>query len=317
MEDKIINNKIDFLENNGEEKIHIGFGIDDNYLRPVSVLIASLCTNNKNIPFHFHVMTTGLLGKNIAILEKIALSFKTNITIYDLDIESLKDLPTKEHLPMPTYFRFLLPKILRNEQRLYYLDGDMVCVDDISPLLNMPFDDKVIMAVKDLSWMQRKREKALNLPADTYFNAGLLIINLPLWEKEEIFKKVLEAIKQEPDKFRYLDQDGLNIVLSGKVKYLDKAYNFFDKNKIGEVKPKIIHFAAHPKPWHIAYAVSEPNTYFPQSIYDEYEVLTPFKDEEKDYPQSKKEFRIYAKALFKNKEYLKGLKYYCKYLKGK
>lgn len=80
--------------------------------------------------------------------------------------------------------------------------------------------------------MNTKRNKALNLRNHIYFNAGMLIINITKWNKFNTFTKVLQAIQNEPQKFRYLDQDALNLILTNHIQYLDTKFNCIDINNI-------------------------------------------------------------------------------------
>lgn len=57
-----------------------------------------------------------------------------------------------------------------------------------------------------------------------YFNAGVMFINTSEWKKNNITQKALEMINSGKV-YRYADQDVLNILLNGRVHYLDKKYN--------------------------------------------------------------------------------------------
>lgn len=80
--------------------------------------------------------------------------------------------------------------------------------------------------------MNKKRNKTLNLQNHIYFNAGMLIINIDKWNNFNTFAKVLQAIQNEPQKFRYLDQDALNLILTKHIQYLDTKFNCIDINNI-------------------------------------------------------------------------------------
>ncbi len=57
-----------------------------------------------------------------------------------------------------------------------------------------------------------------------YFNAGFILINIPLWTAENISKKAIEMLK-DPEvvqRITHLDQDVLNIFLVNKARFVDK-----------------------------------------------------------------------------------------------
>ena len=96
----------------------------------------------------------------------------------------------------------------------------------------------------------------------TYFNAGVLLMNLDQIRITEIWKEWIELAKQ---KWEYHDQDILNITCLDKILYLSPRYNatypirakgadqwdLFRKDDLAE-KPVIYHFTAS-KPWDAKY----------------------------------------------------------------
>ena len=315
--DNFIRKKTVFKKGKQEQLINVGYGIDDNYCRPMAASIASLCKHNPERNFTFHVMTAGLHKENILKLRQLAEELSTNIVVYALDVSLLKDLPTQAHLPLPTYFRFLLPLILDKAERLYYIDADIVCLHALADLWDRDFQGNIIMAVKDLPWMRKKREAALKIAPDSYFNAGMLVINLPAWNEFKVFDKVLEAIRENPQLFRYLDQDGLNLVLNGRVLYLPGIFNCLDISQTELSEVGLLHFAAHPKPWHLSYAISRVGEVLDQRLYLDCEELTPWGGAALEAPKNSKEYRMYAKALWKQKRYLESLSNYYRYFRSK
>lgn len=233
--------------------INIGYGIDNNYARCCATSITSFCLNNPTKNFNFHIMAKDLSTTNKKQFEQLAQLYSINIYIYEINIDTLAKLPTQTHLPIATYFRFILPLILDNVDKLFYIDADIICLQNADDLFSINLKDNIIGAVPDLPWMNTKRNKALNLQNHIYFNAGMLIINITKWNKFNTFEKVLQAIQLEPQKFRYLDQDALNLILTKHIEYIDKKFNCIDLNTINHQDIILLHFAAHPKPWNIAF----------------------------------------------------------------
>ena len=165
--------------------------------------------------------------------------------------------------------------------------------------------------------MNAKRNKALNLRNHIYFNAGMLIINIAKWNNFNTFAKVLQAIQNEPQKFRYLDQDALNLILTNHIQYLDTKFNCIDINSTEQKNIILLHFAAHPKPWNIAFSISKICNEFNKNLYQYYENKTPWKNLPLELPKNYKEIKIYAKALKYNKQYLKAVKQHLNYLISK
>ncbi len=304
-------------QNHEIEKIQIGYGIDNGYARCMATSIASICKNNIGLTLVFYVMAIKLSDENIAGIRQLAEKFQIEIHLYEIDPEAFKKLPTHEHLPIPTYFRFILPLLLENTERVFYIDADIVCVGKIDALLKLEMNENIIAAVSDFELIGKKRNRVLELTNHTYFNAGMLVIDIKKWNAYDVAFKVMQALSETPEKFRYLDQDALNLILTGKVYYLDKKYNYI--NTVDTKKKEIIflHFAAHPKPWNIAWPISKVCNDFIKDIYAQYEQLTPWKDCPPLLPHNYKEMKIYAQCLLKKGAYSKGFSWYARYIKTK
>lgn len=309
--------KYEYLISQTHSNIHIGYGIDNNYARCCASSIASFCFNNPTKNFNFHIMTNDLSTTNKKQFEQLAQLYSVNIYIYEINIDTLAKLPTQTHLPIATYFRFILPLILDNVDKLFYIDADIICLQNADDLFNINLNNNIIGAVPDLSWMNKKRNKTLNLQNHIYFNAGMLIINIDKWNNFNTFAKVLQAIQNEPQKFRYLDQDALNLILTKHIQYLDTKFNCIDINNIDKKNIILLHFAAHPKPWNIAFPISKVCNEFNKNLYQYYENKTPWKNLPLELPKNYKEIKIYAKALNHNKQYLKSIYWILKYLTNK
>jgi lipopolysaccharide biosynthesis glycosyltransferase len=174
-----------------------------------------------------------------------------------------------------------LPNILKNRDRVIFLDTDMIVLSDIGYLFNVNLEGKVIGAVKDLIMktfssmgVKSLTEKhittyvylsdflGLKSRVSEYFQAGTLVFDLKQMRQQLIAEKILKDLKEK--QFWFLDQDALNKNLVGKVKFLDYGWNtvtideehranltkmdnalYFQSQK----SPKIIHYAGLDKPW--------------------------------------------------------------------
>ncbi|MDQ0203453.1 glycosyltransferase family 8 protein [Pectinatus haikarae] len=308
-------NKYDHLFSKSKENIvHIGYGIDDNYMRCTAASVLSICRHNPNLHLRFHILTSTLSADNKKKLRNLAELIQTDIVLYEIDTSFFNTLPTFVHLPVSTYFRFILPSILNEEERVCYLDADIICLSSIEYIFSCNLENAIAAAVPDLEWMNKKRCSALSLKEHTYFNAGMLIINIKEWNSFHVMDKVLALFKNDPVRFRYLDQDALNIALHNKIIYLPKRYNCIDSFAEDKEKIVFLHFAAHPKPWNIAWPISRASTVFRKDLYAQYEKETPWADMPLQMPLNYKEMKVYAKALLYSGQKVNSLKWYCKYL---
>lgn len=298
------------------EDTHIGYGIDDNYVRCMGASIASVCENNRNANLVFHVLAHGLKQDNMLKLKQMAEDFGVNIHVYTIDNRPFQQLPVQAHFPASIYYRFILPVILPVSNVLY-LDADIICLREIQTLFSMDIKENIIAAVPDLEPMGSKRNNILGLKQHIYFNSGVLFIDIKKWNNYDVANKALSLLVQDLKKYRYPDQDVLNVVLTGKVNYLGKEWNSINKTGMADAGIIFLHFAAHPKPWNIAWEKSALCNAFTCNIYSKYEDLSPWKNSLPTIPQNYKEMKNYAKCLLKSGEYKDGLCWYGRYLRTK
>lgn len=312
---KSITNTIKYTYNKESHyAIHIGYGVDDNYARCLATSITSICLNNSQNIFIFHIMADNFTQLTKNKLKQLAEQLKITIIIYDVNTSYFKSLPTKKDLPISTYFRFLLPLFVKS-QKLIYLDADILCLGNAKKLFNIKLDNNIIGAVKDTDNMNQTRNTALNLLNHTYFNAGMLVIDIEKWLSFDISNKAFYELIKNPLKYDFLDQDILNVILSKKIKYLPNIFNCIELNKISHKENIIfLHFTARPKPWHLAWSINKQCNNFNKNLYQNYESFTPFANFPLIPPQTYKEIEYYAKDLKRKKHYLKSLKWYLKYL---
>ena len=265
--------------NDIKNSIHIAYGIDNNYARCMATSIASFCINNKNINITFHVIVADLEKETKYRLNKLASDFRVNIIIYEIDSFLFENMPIKHDISIATYFRIILPKILNNINTLYYIDADIICIHEAINLFNIKLEDKIIAAIPDKNSLGIKRNKSLNLNNHIYFNAGVLIINLPQWNKINTSDTILKIIDKYKNIIEYEDQDALNIALSGRVKYIDRKFNCMSINSINDKDIILLHFANQPKPWNKYWNLNIMNNSFTKNLYSSYEKYTPWKND--------------------------------------
>lgn len=278
--DKIIKNKINYdylIEKNNCR--HISYGIDNNYARCMATSIASICINNKEYNFIFHIVGCNLSDITKRKIELLAKQYCIEINIYEIDSDFFKNLPIRDHIPVSTYFRLILPLLLKNVDILYYIDADIVCLKNANEFFEINLENNIIGAIPDLGKTANKRITALDLKKHIYFNAGVLIINVKKWNAFDVLEKCLDKLNENPKKFLYQDQDALNLILTQKIKYLDKKFNCMYLYDMEFSDIILLHFVSQPKPWNKMWNLNLMNNDFTKNIYSFYENQTEWRDE--------------------------------------
>lgn len=325
--EKSIKNMIEYKylskEENNKNIVYIGYGIDDNYARCASTSIVSFCINNPEKKFVFYIMASNLSMISKKKFKILAERYSIDIIIYKIDTSYFEKLPTRINFPTPTYYRFILPLLLKKLDKVFYIDADVICVNDASEMFNSDFEDNVIIAVPDTEESNEERNKALMLKKHIYFNAGVLGINIKKWNESCYFNELIDILMKDPKKFYMLDQDALNIIFKGKVKYLSRKFNWFngfyewEKDSIRNKKIILLHFTSTPKPWDLGWKVHSMCNKYNANLYNNYELLTPWANTPLKIPNTYKKMRLYARDLKRNGYYLGSIKWYLKYLMNK
>ena len=103
---------------------------------------------------------------------------------------------------------------------------------------------------------QRSR-RALGLSLDTpYLNAGLMAIDRAAWRAEKLTERVTTALRDDPKRYPFMEQDALNAALKGNFAPLSPRFNFmgdfFLLDLEHRLEPIVLHFVNAPKPWELA-----------------------------------------------------------------
>lgn len=134
------------------------------------------------------------------------------------------------------------------EDKVLYLDCDLVVTRDLTPLFNVELGDFPLAAVKDLGGQVYFGEHI--------FNSGVMLINNRIWKQEEIRKQLIELTNELHDKVTQDVQSILNILFKTRWLALDFKYNcstlhmhFSDYRPESGTHPPIIHYLTERKPW--------------------------------------------------------------------
>ena len=262
---------------NSPKMIHIGYGIDNNFARCAGTSIISFCKNNINHIFHFHILSLNLSDINKNFFAQLAKEANINISIYEINSRFFDGLPTKTCLPIPIYFRFLLPIILKDIPKIYYIDSDVICLNNLTDFFNINLGKNIIAAVPDNKDINDLQNLKLELKNHIYFNSGILIIDTMKWNASNITQKSINLLIENPKKYDYPDQDALNLVLHQQVKYIYKKYNYYNNNKIStNDNISLLHFVHIPKPWHLSWYYSHSINPYNKYLYKNFEDTTPW-----------------------------------------
>jgi len=285
------------------EIIHTAYCLDDGYAECTCVSMASMLANTKS-KIHFHVISNRLSDENKAKLSSLSERFSHGKwSFHEFSFDSNKFEIGNTYLTIETYYRFFLPAILPDLERILYIDGDTVINGDISELYNTNLGAHTAGVIVDsFSSKLTERNKAIGFNNDDlYFNAGVILIDLRKFKKYKFDKQISTIIPKLYKKLKKLnqgwsaDQELLNyrfnadksaLFLPLKYNFMDRARNYVAplpyRRNCYELKdwalaysnPVIIHYNAS-KPFPLDGTIKHSYNW---RLYYKYKAFTPFYD---------------------------------------
>lgn len=246
--------------------MNIFFASNDNYVQHLSVSIASILINSlPNEKFNFYILDGNISDNNKNILLSLKNIKDFNMEFIHVQDEMFKMCPITSvcyHISNQCYYRYIIPLVKPELEKVLYLDCDIVIKDSLEDLWNIDLKDNYVAAVEDLSLITN--DDAKRLGTNHYFNSGVLLINNELWKRDDIINTLFKNTQEIHDKIRWVDQCVLNYTFKDKVlfvspkynlqhsAYNDTKYNLYKKNEIEYAKafPVIVHYTGCDKPWH-------------------------------------------------------------------
>lgn len=176
-----------------------------------------------------------------------------------------------------TYYRLLVPQALEVE-RFLYVDADTMCDVDVSPLRTLDLGDAPVAWVPEAPLsgaVDRYVAEQLGNRADEfYFNAGVMLVNVPVWHSQRVTEDAMQYLSGNPAQF--WDQSALNFILHRRSQSLDPCYNCIAnmrphwpllRRAYGEIG-RLVHFLDYPKPWDFLGEIVHPQHALWQSVLD-------------------------------------------------
>ncbi|EOS7950473.1 glycosyltransferase family 8 protein [Enterococcus hirae] len=277
---------------NRRKEIAIVSSCNTKFVPHLAALFVSVLENSDPKVFvRFYVIDDNIDNESKQLLRFSVKNSRMNTEVEFLKINKkfFENVVTSDRIPETAYYRIAIPELFRgkNVERLLYMDCDMITVKDVTPLWDLEFNGAILAAVEDAGFHQRLEKMEIPAKSTRYFNSGLMLINVEKWLEQDITKKVLTFIEENPEKLRFHDQDALNAILHDRwiplhPKWNAQGYIMAKAKKHptpqGEKEyeetrkdPSIIHFSGHVKPWSKDF---EGTT---KKYYDKYANMTAFR----------------------------------------
>jgi len=270
-----------------DDEIVVAVCSDDNYVMPLSVTVCSLAFNlGPGERAVIYVIDGGItLAHQRKLVNRVSRTCnRVRLIFVPADLRTLGELREVGHLGSGTYLRLLIPALLPAElEKVVCLDSDLIVRASVAGLWSAELGDAPLMAVQDskvktfgqddgpITWYD-----LIGIDGEVfYFNAGVTVMNLNRWRSERFALRIAEFLKENASRLRWADQDGINVILAGRIRPLDPSWNVqyaaihSDPSVVRNAdwrpratqlkKCRILHYTGAEKPW-------SPNVFDPERL---------------------------------------------------
>lgn len=250
------------------QRIVLACSADDRYAAPLTVMLKSL-EQHLAPGVEVDVFVLGI-GIRKASRQKVVASLDAKrMHLQWLRVPgTVRAFPVFGHVSPATYSRLLIPDLLPSAiTKTIYLDSDIVVLGDVGELWGLDMAGAPLLAAQDeglvLGSAGGVAVRELGLPPEAkYLNAGVMVMDLTQWRREEIHRRVMAYLRQYRDRVQFWDQDGINAILATRWREIGREWNvrvcpqltesgrtFEEACEDLRLRAKLIHYASSVKPW--------------------------------------------------------------------
>ncbi len=245
--------------------IPVFFTVDETYAPFLSTALASLIDNTSDkYNYDVNIIYHHLTRRSMRRLEKLNKGKEENVNMIFTEMqETLEGISDRKETRLkadcftPTiYYRIFLPEMFPQYDRGIYLDSDIIVRADIAELFNVDLEGNIMAACTDMSTQSNKLfckyfDDAVGIPHKKYFNSGVLLMDFKKFRDEEFCEHFFYLLNKYDFDTVAPDQDYLNALCNGRIKYLGYEWNTMPSNGFMHIEePKIVHYNLFFKPWH-------------------------------------------------------------------
>ena len=205
--------------------MNIMISTNKKYLTYTRIMLYSLFTTHPLMPIDIWLTYDELEDEDINVLDGFVDSFESK-KLHPVYVgEELRNrIHAKNGISIETFYRILAIDLLPKEMdRVLHLDVDLIVRGDITGLYGTDLTGKAFAACEDifgvLNGFHKANKYRMNIPESyTYFNAGVLLMNLDFLRECNASEAMLERGYSDNERYEYNDQDVMNEIFFDKVK---------------------------------------------------------------------------------------------------
>ena len=207
--------------------MNIVYASDNCFAEKLGISMISLLENNSGCEnLRIYILDGGIDEENKAYLRATAEKYGRSLVFLN-SAHTLDGEMKQQRGSLSTFSRLYLGSLLPADiDKILYLDCDLLVLKELEEMYQSDISGCFCAGVSDCVSGSHLRAIGLDSKSN-YFNAGVLLINLEMWRKENVEEKFGEFSRKYNNDVLYADQGIINGVLSAKSVKLPPEYNCF------------------------------------------------------------------------------------------
>jgi len=199
--------------------VPIVFAFDDNLAMPAAVCFYSLLVNAKeDTIYDIFILKRETEPLNLVPVDSVMKMFpKHRLTVKNVG-DTFDQAFEIRGITSKTYYRLLIPEIVREYDKVLYSDVDVIFRNDLSHIYSIDIDDNYIAGVNAITYLDKDlNDYYLRLgldPCNIVYAGNLIFNNKAILENPAIGKSFLDQAKNN---YKFQDLDVLNIVCQNRI----------------------------------------------------------------------------------------------------
>lgn len=235
---------------------------NDAYVDKYEVVLRSLADTNDSGDIMIHLIYDDTLSTDMR--ERFAQKVReykfcyAELLLEPSDVDFLSVIEFRRW-GIAALYRLIALSKLDYLDRFLWLDGDTLVLKDISKFYYQDFEDNLIVAMEDVAltreYIKGDFSHLSKYDSGIYVNSGVVLFNTAAIRESDVVEKMWDWTKDNASRLNYPDQDIINEVFAGRIKYNDYfLYNcqvgslHFTREKEALEKSCILHFVGG-RPW--------------------------------------------------------------------
>ena len=210
----------------GKNQIHIAMAIDNKYIYPTLVSMASGLYNNnneKNVIVYHLLCSHDFDTKKFEVFDSLKKRYNFSLNYYIIP-RLFGDYKRWAGNTDTVYYKMIIPLLFHDLTRVIYLDADTLIFKDLYEMYTLPFKDNYVLGYPFHD--SYKIDKFVK-NATYYINGGVILFNNELIRKDNKDLELIKFTRENNRKLWFLEQDSINIVFYNKIGILPLKYGIY------------------------------------------------------------------------------------------